>query len=53
MRRDRPLKKLNKFKYKELAYFCYQYNEWLSQVRDINHNLGVAGVNYDGMPACS
>lgn len=50
MRRDRPLKKLNKFKYKELAYFCYQYNEWLSQIRDINHNLGVAGVNYDGMP---
>ena len=50
MRRDRPLRKLNKFKYKELAYFCYQYNEWLSQIRDIKHNIGVSGVNYDGMP---
>ncbi|RHT91593.1 hypothetical protein DW721_10840 [Clostridium sp. AM27-31LB] len=50
MRKDRPLKKLNKFKYKELAYFCYQYNEWLSQIRDIKHNIGVSGVNYDGMP---
>lgn len=50
MRKDRPLKKLNKFKYKELAYFCYQYSEWVSQIRDIKHNLGVSGVNYDGMP---
>ena len=50
MRKDRPLKKLSKFKYKELAYFCYQYNEWISQIRDIKHNLGVSGVNYDGMP---
>lgn len=50
MRRDRPLRKLPKFVYKELAYFCYQYNEWLSQIRDIKRNIGVSGMNYDGMP---
>ncbi|MBS5364577.1 MAG: hypothetical protein KHY23_07670 [Clostridium sp.] len=51
MRRDdKPLKRLNRFKYRELNYFCYQYNSWKTQIRDIEGSLGVSGVNYDGMP---
>ena len=51
MRRDdKPLKRLNRFKYRELNYFCYQYNSWKAQIRDIEGSLGVSGVNYDGMP---
>ena len=51
MRRDdKPLKRLNRFKYRELNYFCYQYNSWKAQIRDIEDALGVSGVNYDGMP---
>ena len=51
MRRDdKPLKRLNRFKYRELNYFCYQYNSWKAQIRDIESELGISGINYDGMP---
>ena len=51
MRRDdKPLKRLNRFKYRELNYFCYQYNLWKAQIRDIEGEIGISGVNYDGMP---
>ena len=51
MRRDdKPLKRLNRFKYRELKYFCYQYDSWKAQIGDIESQLGIAGLNYDGMP---
>jgi len=39
---------LNKFKRKELLYFCLQYNDWINQIKDIEY--GITAAKIDGMP---
>ena len=47
--RDLSLDKygISKLKFRELKYFCLQYNEKKQRIKDI---VGLHGVIYDGMP---
>lgn len=39
---------ISKNRFKELYYFCLQYNEWKNALHD--HRNALKGVSYNGMP---
>lgn len=41
--------KLSKYRFRELYYFCLQYDEWKDQLSDKRNPL--KGMQYSGMPA--
>lgn len=40
---------INKFRFKELYYFCLQYDEWLESLDDMRNTL--KGMQYSAMPS--
>ena len=49
-RRDNNIAKMNRMRYQELKYYCYQYHDWKNEIKALNKDLGPNGVSYDGMP---
>lgn len=39
---------INKFRFKELYYFCLQYDEWKESLEDLRNPL--KGITYNAMP---
>lgn len=52
-RKDKDLAHIDENRYRELRYFCFQYNSWKQEIKEINMDLKPGGMNYDGMPKSS
>lgn len=49
-RDDKDIKSMNRYEYRELKNFCYQYPWWHKQLEELNENLGVSASSYDDVP---
>lgn len=48
-RKDKDLAHISHNRYRQLLYFCFQYNDWKEEIKYINQNLKPDGVHYDGV----
>lgn len=49
-RKDKDLAYIDHYRYRQLLYFCFQYNTWKQEIEEMNKNLKPDGMHYDGMP---
>lgn len=49
-RQDREIKGLDRDVYMELKHWCFQYNSWKKELKELNDSLKPSGINNDGMP---
>lgn len=49
-RKDKDLAHIDHYRYRQLLYFCFQYNTWKQEIEEMNKNLKPDGMHYDGMP---
>lgn len=50
-RDDKDIKSMNRYEYRELKNFCYQYPYWQKQLEELNEDLGASSSGYDDIPA--
>lgn len=49
-RQDREIANIDRDVYMELKYWCYQYDTWKREIKDLNASLAPSGLKCDGMP---